>query len=111
MTAKERLHQLVEELPEGAATSAAERILAHLTRFGDDPVLRALMQAPADDEPETDDERAAAAEGGRRRGAATPSPMRNSGASGDSTREVSRTRPGLRPTGGSKSRDPAGASA
>lgn len=63
MTAKERLHQLVEELPEGAATSAAERILAHLRRFGDDPVLRALMQAPADDEPETDAERAAAAEG------------------------------------------------
>jgi hypothetical protein len=63
MTTKERLHQLVEELPDGAPAAAAERILAHLRTAGDDPVLRALMRAPADDEPETDEERAAVAEG------------------------------------------------
>ncbi len=63
LTMKERLHQLVEELPEGQATTAAERVLLHLGQLGDDPVLDALMNAPLDDEPETDEERALVAEG------------------------------------------------
>ena len=63
MTVKERLHQLVEELPEGRATLAAERALTHLRELADDPVLQALMNAPLDDEPETDEERAAIEEG------------------------------------------------
>lgn len=63
MTVKERLHQLIEELPEGQATAAAERALLQLQQLGDDPVLRALLNAPLDDEPETDEERALVAEG------------------------------------------------
>lgn len=63
MTVKERLHQLVEDLPEGRATLAAERALTHLRELAGDPVLQALMNAPLDDEPETDEERAAIEEG------------------------------------------------
>lgn len=63
MTVKERLHQLIEKLPEGEATAAAERALLQLQQLGDDPVLRALLNAPLDDEPETDEERALVAEG------------------------------------------------
>jgi len=63
MTVKERLHELVDQLPEGAPSAAAERMLAHLRELGDDPVLRALMNAPLDDEPESEEEKAAAAEG------------------------------------------------
>ena len=63
MTVKERLHQLVEELPEGQATEAAERALLHLKRVSTDPVLRALLNAPIDDEPDTEEERALIAEG------------------------------------------------
>ena len=59
MTTKERLHQLVDELPDGEV-SEAERLLSALRI--DDPVLRALDTAPYDDEPETDEERAAVAE-------------------------------------------------
>jgi len=63
MTVKERLHELVEELPEGAPTAAAERMLAHLRGLGDDPVLRTLIDAPLDDEPESSEEKAAMEEG------------------------------------------------
>lgn len=63
MTVKERLHELVDELPEGAPTAAAERALTRLAQLRDDPVLRALMEAPVDDEPESDEEKLAAAEG------------------------------------------------
>ena len=63
MTVKERLHQLVDELPEGRATLAAERALTHLRQIAEDPVLQALMNAPLDDEMETDEERIAVAEG------------------------------------------------
>lgn len=63
MTVKERLHQLVEELPEGRATLAAERALTHLRDLAEDPVLQTLMSAPLDDEPITDDEMAAIEEG------------------------------------------------
>ncbi len=63
MTVKERLHQLVDELPEGRATQAAERALSHLRQMAEDPVLHTLMNAPLDDEPDTEDDRAAIAEG------------------------------------------------
>ena len=63
MTVKEHLHQLVDELPEGQATAAAERALLQLQNLGEDPVLKALMDAQLDDEPETDEERSLVAEG------------------------------------------------
>ncbi len=59
MTTRDRLHQLVGELPESEHPEA-ERILTALRI--DDPVLRALDTAPFDDVPETDEERAAVAE-------------------------------------------------
>jgi hypothetical protein len=63
ITTKDHLHHLVDELPEGQPTQAAERVLTHLVNLGEDPVVRALINAPDDDEPLTDDERAAIAEG------------------------------------------------
>jgi hypothetical protein len=57
MTPRERLHQLVDELPE-PEVAVAERVLEAL-REAQDPVARALRQAPEDDEPETAEERAA----------------------------------------------------
>jgi alkylated DNA nucleotide flippase Atl1 len=59
--AKERLHRLVDQIPEGEVHTA-ERFLEYLTT-ADDPVLRALMNAPEGDEPITDDERPAIQEG------------------------------------------------
>ena len=59
MATKESLHRLVDALPEGA-WDEAERYLQALQT--DDPVLRALLLAPWDDEPETDEERAAVEE-------------------------------------------------
>lgn len=55
MTVRERLHQIVDELPE----PDAERALRALERWRDDPVGLALAAAPFDDEPETPEERAA----------------------------------------------------
>ena len=52
MTAKERLHQLVEELPE-EDVPAAQRLLEDLCARRD-PVLRALLTAP--EEPATPEE-------------------------------------------------------
>jgi hypothetical protein len=60
-TAKERLHRLVDELPDSELHAAA-RYLEYLRSMGGDPLLRTLMEAPLDDEPETDEERAAVAE-------------------------------------------------
>jgi hypothetical protein len=61
MTVQERLHQLVDELPE-SELHVAERFLAYLRDVGGDPFLRALALAPEDDEPTTAEEDAAAAE-------------------------------------------------
>jgi hypothetical protein len=55
MTVRERLHRIVDELPE----PDAERALRALERWRDDPVALALAAAPFDDEPETDEERRA----------------------------------------------------
>jgi hypothetical protein len=57
MTTKDRLHQLVDELPEGDIADAAERLLEELRDHGDNPLARKLLSAPIDDEPETDEER------------------------------------------------------
>jgi hypothetical protein len=61
MTAREQLHRLVDELPNGELR-AAQRYLVYLRNMGTHPLLRTLMEAPLDDEPETDEERAAVAE-------------------------------------------------
>ncbi|MBI3979150.1 MAG: hypothetical protein HY331_13275 [Chloroflexi bacterium] len=73
MTTKERLHRLVEELPE-SELHAALRFLEYLRNVGCDPVLRALHQAPEDDEPATPEEDQEAAEAWREylRGEARP---------------------------------------
>jgi CO dehydrogenase/acetyl-CoA synthase beta subunit len=60
MTIKDELHRLVDELPE-SESHAAKRFLEYLRNMGD-PVLRAMLEAPEDDEPETAEERAAVAE-------------------------------------------------
>jgi len=60
MTSKEELHRLVDELPE-SELHGAKRFLEYLRNMGD-PMMQALMEAPEDDEPETEEERAAVAE-------------------------------------------------
>jgi hypothetical protein len=59
MGSKDTLHRLVDALPE-AAVEEAERLLAALSVV--DPVLRAALLAPEDDEPETPEEAAAVQE-------------------------------------------------
>ncbi|MGH7458789.1 MAG: hypothetical protein ACREKN_06895 [Longimicrobiaceae bacterium] len=64
MTTKERLHLLIDALPEGEA-GIVERMLRGLrTAAPADaaPPLYTLDNAPPDDEPYTDEERAAVAE-------------------------------------------------
>jgi hypothetical protein len=61
MTTKEKLHQLVDALPE-PVLAEAEHLLQDLRLRAVDPFLRALAAAPEDDEPETEEERAAIAE-------------------------------------------------
>ena len=60
MATKEALHKLIEELPEDEI-QAATLYLQHLQNRND-PVLAALLNAPEDDEPETEYERQAVAE-------------------------------------------------
>ncbi len=62
MPNKDRLHRLIDELPE-SEVSAAERYLEYLPLAGHDPVVHAILTAPEDDEPETEEERIAVAEG------------------------------------------------
>ena len=57
MSAKDTLHKLVDFLEENEADEAA-KFVSYLIYLRD-PVLRALREAPVDDEPETEDERAA----------------------------------------------------
>jgi hypothetical protein len=61
MTVKERLHQLVDELPD-TELHTAERFLACLRDGSGDRFLLALALAPEDDEPTTPEEEAGAAE-------------------------------------------------
>ena len=60
MPTRDMLHRLIDELPE-SELAAAERFLYYL-RATTDPVLRALLEAPPDDEPETEEERRAVQE-------------------------------------------------
>ncbi|MBM3933146.1 MAG: hypothetical protein FJ319_02400 [SAR202 cluster bacterium] len=60
MVTKEQLHRLIDELPDSELLSAA-RYLKSLRDQGD-PFLRALLNAPIDDEPETEEEREGVAE-------------------------------------------------
>jgi hypothetical protein len=60
MSARDHVHRLIDELPE-SELAAAERFL-HYLRATADPVLRALLEAPLDDEPETEEERCAVQE-------------------------------------------------
>jgi hypothetical protein len=48
MRTRDSLHRLIDELPE-SELAAAERFL-HYLRATTDPVLRALLEAPPDDE-------------------------------------------------------------
>ncbi len=58
---RERVHLLIDQLSEHELTTA-ERVLTEL-RQENDPVSRALANAPIDDEPLTPEEEAALAEG------------------------------------------------
>ncbi len=60
VTARQQLHDLVDDLPDDEIP-AARRYLEYLRVVGD-PLLRALSAAPLDDEPETPEEAAAVAE-------------------------------------------------
>jgi hypothetical protein len=55
---KTALHDLVETLPDDALPTAY-RFLAYLLHVSNNPVLRALLDAPVDDEQETPEEQAA----------------------------------------------------
>ena len=63
MTGKERLHQLVEVLPEGEVETATRVIEGLAALAMSDPVTRALELAPEDDEPVSDEDRIAIREG------------------------------------------------
>jgi len=56
LTIKEDLHRLVDELPK-KELPVAKRYLEYLRNMGD-PVLRSFMEAPEDDEEETEEETA-----------------------------------------------------
>ena len=60
MITREELRHLVDDLPD-SELDTARRFLQYL-RDTADPVLRAFLDAPEDDEPETKEERAAVAE-------------------------------------------------
>ncbi|HEY5286362.1 MAG TPA: hypothetical protein VIJ50_04585 [Solirubrobacteraceae bacterium] len=58
MTTKERLHQLIDEFSEAEAAAT----LRLIDRRNADPLLRAIADAPEDDEPFTADDETALAE-------------------------------------------------
>lgn len=58
---RDELHRLVDALPEGE-THAAKRYLEYLAERGD-PFLRAILNAPVDEEPLSEKERAVLEEG------------------------------------------------
>ena len=60
MAIKDDLHRLVDELPQDELLTA-KRYLEYLRNMSD-PLLKTLMEAPMDDEPETAEEKAAVAE-------------------------------------------------
>ena len=65
MTTKERIHQLVEDLPE-SELETAKRVLEALSALSSsNPVVEALGNAPVDDESVPDEEAQAIEEGER----------------------------------------------
>jgi hypothetical protein len=60
MTTRETLHKLVDHFPESEWESVGRALEEHLAKH--DPVLRAFLNAPEDDELETEEERLAVAE-------------------------------------------------
>lgn len=60
-TTKERLHRLIDDLPEGQLAEV-EPVLEALRAHHADTLARMLLTARLDDEPETDDERLAVTE-------------------------------------------------
>ncbi len=60
MTTKETLHKLVDLLPESEWEAVYRVLEERLSKH--DPVLHAFLNAPEDDEPETEEERAAVEE-------------------------------------------------
>ncbi len=61
MVVRDELHQLIDALPE-REVHTARRFLQFLRDEGDDPVVRAFLDAPEDDEPFTAEDEAAVAE-------------------------------------------------
>ena len=60
MTTKETLHKLVDLLPESEWEAVYRVLEERLSKH--DPVLHAFLNAPEDDEPESEEERAAVKE-------------------------------------------------
>ncbi|WP_062309851.1 hypothetical protein [Alicyclobacillus sendaiensis] len=56
---REELHRLIDQLPDSEVAPAL-RYLRYLRDLGEDPLLKKLMSASADDEPETEEEQAGA---------------------------------------------------
>ena len=61
LNTREKLHKLIDELPE-SELAMTECLLKDLVNGTRDPLIRKLMSAPWDDEPETEEERAAVQE-------------------------------------------------
>ncbi len=61
---REKLYRLVDQIPEGEVRTA-ERFLEYLASRDDDPLVRALMNAPDMDEPLSEEDREALEEGRR----------------------------------------------
>jgi hypothetical protein len=68
ITSKERLHRLIDEFSDEEAAATLHLI----DRRNTDPLLRALADAPEDDEPFTEDDEAATAEVEADRAAGVP---------------------------------------
>ncbi len=60
MTTRETLHKMLDLLPESEWEQVYRVLEQRLAKH--DPVLRAFLNAPEDDEPETEEERAAVEE-------------------------------------------------
>ncbi len=60
MTTREEIHELLDQLPESELEDLHRVVLERLAKH--DPVLQAFLNAPEDDEPETEEERTAVAE-------------------------------------------------
>lgn len=59
---REELHRMLDEIPEGKLP-VVRKYLKNVRDAADDPVRRAIENAPLDDEPETEKEKQAVEEG------------------------------------------------